>query len=133
MICLTPIIFSPFFWTNMFTTNYHYSNYIVDFEHYNDKRNITKSIPTNSILAIQNSSVDFFSFNRNVLLQYSQIQNNALINKINNQFNLKDIYVLVDRNKYISKSENEKLNELINSSVIKLLIEKNNIFLYTKN
>tara|TARA_B100000989_G_scaffold295757_1_gene277446 strand:+ start:218 stop:1513 length:1296 start_codon:yes stop_codon:yes gene_type:complete len=133
MICLTPIIFSPFFWTNIFTTNYHYSNYILDFEHFNDKRNITKSIPTNSILAIQNSSVDFFSFNRNVLLQYSQIQNNALINKINNQFKLKDIYVLVDRNKYISKSENEKLNSLINSSVIKLLIEKNNIFLYAKN
>ena len=86
----------------MFTTNYHYSNYILDFEHYSDKRNITNPSQL-TVLAIQNSSVDFFSFNRNVLLQYSQIQNNALINKINNQFNLKDIYVLVDRNKYIWK------------------------------
>ena len=68
------------------------------------------------------------------MVQNYQLCNDQLLrNKINNQFNLKDIYVLVDRNKYISKSENEKLNELINSSVIKLLIEKNNIFLYTKN
>ena len=111
---------SFFFWTKTYTHSYHFSNYIIDQDHYKYKKEITKNIPVNSILAIQNYSIDYFSTKRKVIFTYPQIFNKTLTLDIKEKFGINELYVLIDENKMITKDESKFIDIIKNHPQIVL-------------
>lgn len=130
LMILTPLPTSFFFWTKTYTHSYHFSNYIIDQDHYKYKKEITKNIPVNSILAIQNYSIDYFSTKRKVIFTYPQIFNKTLTLDIKEKFGINELYVLIDENKMITKDESKFIDIIKNHPQIVLKKSQYKIHLY---